>query len=236
MDDICQVKEPECAFFMAGNKLDVIQSLYFSPYLVFMIELKPMDPQYIHVCQLSQTRVQDCDLVDTKDLCIYIWVGWVSMRESHHLWTTPYVALVSLSQEVTCCIVDDHCIPLLKAVAMDIDFVALSIHEAWQVRMVLPVEDSGKEVICQLQNEVLMGAVLQTSGIKQNRLIGVPLTPPTPAPFPLHPPSSSRTNIGHQHLGDLFWPCLQFNHPSALRLGLAICLVERVTHLSSGDR
>ena len=56
---------------------------------------------------------------------------------------------------------------------------------------------------------------LQTSGIKQNRPISVPLAPPKPAPFPLPSSSSSRTNTGRQHLGDLFRPHLQFNHPSA---------------------
>ena len=83
-------------------------------------------------------------------------MGWVAVREGHHIWTTSHVNLVCPSPEVVRGVIDSHRVPLLKAVAMDINFVALGVREAGRFGVILLVEDSSEEVIRQLWNEVLM--------------------------------------------------------------------------------
>jgi len=78
------------------------------------------------------------------------------MRERHHVWTASHVDLVCLSTEVVRGVIDGHRVSLLKAVAVDVDFVTFSTCEVGRFRIVLLVEDSSEEVICQLWNKVLM--------------------------------------------------------------------------------
>lgn len=66
---------------------------------------------------------------------------WVAVRKGHHVLAVPHVDLVCLPPEVIGSVVDACCVPLLKAVAMDIDFVALVICEVGRLGFILPVKD-----------------------------------------------------------------------------------------------
>ena len=154
--DVCRIEKPERALLVARNKLDSVQPFCFPSCPVFLVHFEPTDPEDIHVCQFGQARMQDSDSVDPEDPRIEVWVGRVATRESHHVWTTPRVDLVYLSSEVVCGVVNTRGAPLLEAVAMYKELVALIICKVGRFWIILLVKNTGEEVIGQLRNKVLV--------------------------------------------------------------------------------
>ena len=84
-DDIRGIKEAECTLLMARDKLDTVQPLRFPPRLMFLVNLKPVDPEDVHAHQCFQAGMKNLHSEDSKDPRIQIWVGGVAARESHHI-------------------------------------------------------------------------------------------------------------------------------------------------------
>ena len=59
--------------------------------------------------------------------------------------------------EIICCVVDAHSALLFKVILGNVEFVAVVICECGWVRVILLVEDAGKEVVFEFWNEVLGG-------------------------------------------------------------------------------
>ena len=119
------------------------------------VNLRPMDPENVHICHIFQAGVKNLCPEDPKDACIQIWMGGVATREGHHTWTTSHVDFVHLLPEVICCVIHTHCIPLFEMVTVDIDLVTLVICEVGRFGVILLVKDAGKEVVQHLCNKVL---------------------------------------------------------------------------------
>lgn len=180
-DDICGVEETKCPLLVTRDKLDTVQPLCLPSCPMVPVDLEPADPQHVHVCRFVQRWVQDPDLVDTEDPCIQMGMGGVTARECHHIWTTSHVDFVHLSPEVICGVVHAHRVPLFKTVTVDVELVAVIVCEPGEFRIILPVEDSGEEMICQLWNEVLE---LSKQGIMQTHTETYTLRAGSPAPVP----------------------------------------------------
>ena len=56
-DDIVGVEEPECTFLEIWDKFDPVQSLCFPPGLVCVVNLEPMNPEYVHAGRCSHGGV-----------------------------------------------------------------------------------------------------------------------------------------------------------------------------------
>ena len=78
------------------------------------------------------------------------------VREGHHVWTSSHVDFISMSPKVVGGVIHGHCKPLLKAVSVDENLIALLISELRRFGIILLVEDSGKEVVRELWNEILV--------------------------------------------------------------------------------
>jgi len=116
-DDIVRVEEPKRAFLGTGDKLHPVQPLCFPPGVVCAVDLEPANPEYVHAGRCGHAGVQSPDSVDSQDLCIHVWVGWVITRESDHVRAVLHVDLIGPSPQVVCCVVNCHYEPLLEAVA-----------------------------------------------------------------------------------------------------------------------
>jgi hypothetical protein len=146
-DDICRIKETERALFVGGDKLDTIQPLCFPPCPMFLVDLKPTDPENVHVFHRFQVGMKNLHSEDPEDSCVQIWVGGVAVRECHYIRATPHVDLVHMSLEVIGSVIHAHRIPLFETVTVDVDLIALGIREVGRFGIILLVKDAGEEVV-----------------------------------------------------------------------------------------
>ena len=123
---------------------------------MFLIDLKPMDPEDIPILQVGHGGVHDLDLVDPKDPRIRVWVGWITVGESHHIQATSHVNLVRSPPQVIHGVVYGHRVVLLKVVSGDEDLFAIVGCERRGFRIVLAMEDASEEMVFQLRDEVLV--------------------------------------------------------------------------------
>lgn len=84
-DYVLRVEEAKGTILKAGDKLDVVQSFGFPASSVGFIDHEPVNPEDIHFdLQYHCWPMENTDSVDSKDLCICIWVNTV-LREGHHV-------------------------------------------------------------------------------------------------------------------------------------------------------
>ena len=84
-DYVLGVEEAEGTILKAGDKLDAVQSFGFPAGSVGFIDHEPANPEDIHFDLRYHCRpMENTNSVDSKDLCICIWVNTV-LREGHHM-------------------------------------------------------------------------------------------------------------------------------------------------------
>jgi len=155
-DDVLRIKEPKCTLLVVRDKLDTVQPFCFPPRPMFLVDVEPADPENIHVRQFGHSRMENFDSVDPEDTCINVGMGRVAMRKRDHVWAASRIDLVHPSPEVIRGVIDAHRAPLLKAIASDVDPVAIVVREGGEFWIVLAVKDASEEVVCQFWDKVLV--------------------------------------------------------------------------------
>jgi hypothetical protein len=154
-DDILRIEEPKRTLFVFRDKLNTVQPFCSPPCTMFVVNLKPTDPEDIHVCHFSNCWVQNLDPVNSKDTCIDVWMGRVTMGKRHHVWAASCIDLVYTPLKVVGSVIHTHCASTLEGIAGNEDLVAIVICKSARFRIILAMIDASEEVIHQFWDKVL---------------------------------------------------------------------------------